>query len=207
MDEQTSFEHVGGHSLLDWINSEIIVKGKRFDLLENNYELWLKWWIGVGQLDEALAAQLISLWRERSETTAVFQKALQFRQAMRQMVVDIVGNQPISKTAVQQINDLLAKNKGHFQLTQLEGELNLDFQTNLGQEDPNYWLGKLAQLAADFLTQTDFSRLKKCQNDSCIRFYLDTSRNRSRRWCSMESCGNRMKVAAYYDRQKNRFKL
>ncbi len=45
-----------------------------------------------------------------------------------------------------------------------------------------------------------WNRLKVCPDDDCGWAFYDTSRNRSRRWCSMNTCGNRHKVRAYRDR-------
>lgn len=46
-------------------------------------------------------------------------------------------------------------------------------------------------------------RLKICPADDCRWAFYDTSRNRSRRWCSMEVCGNRNKVRAFRDRTRH----
>ena len=43
-------------------------------------------------------------------------------------------------------------------------------------------------------------RMKACRADDCRWAFLDTSKNRSRAWCSMESCGNRAKVHTYRQR-------
>lgn len=48
-----------------------------------------------------------------------------------------------------------------------------------------------------------WSRLKVCANEECGRAFVDGSRNRSARWCSMETCGNRMKGRAYRRRRAN----
>jgi predicted RNA-binding Zn ribbon-like protein len=45
-----------------------------------------------------------------------------------------------------------------------------------------------------------WSRLKICPADDCQWAFYDASRNRSRRWCSMDVCGNRSKVRAFRDR-------
>jgi predicted RNA-binding Zn ribbon-like protein len=45
-----------------------------------------------------------------------------------------------------------------------------------------------------------WNRLKVCPDDGCAWAFYDESRNRSRRWCSMNVCGNRHKVRAYRDR-------
>jgi hypothetical protein len=56
----------------------------------------------------------------------------------------------------------------------------------------------LAVLAADGGT---WERLKVCRADDCQWAFYDTSRNRSRTWCSMSDCGNRAKARAYRARQ------
>jgi predicted RNA-binding Zn ribbon-like protein len=47
-----------------------------------------------------------------------------------------------------------------------------------------------------------WSRLKACTDDECEWAFFDTSRNRSRTWCSMEECGNRAKTARYRARRR-----
>lgn len=46
-----------------------------------------------------------------------------------------------------------------------------------------------------------WERLKICPDDTCGWAFYDESRNRSRRWCSMDVCGNRQKVRAFRDRE------
>lgn len=48
------------------------------------------------------------------------------------------------------------------------------------------------------------ARLRECQGDGCGWFFLDTSRNHSRRWCDPEDCGNRARVRAYVARKRGR---
>jgi predicted RNA-binding Zn ribbon-like protein len=45
-------------------------------------------------------------------------------------------------------------------------------------------------------------RVRECADPDCPVIYLDTSRNRSRRWCSMEGCGARAKASTYYRRHR-----
>ena len=50
-------------------------------------------------------------------------------------------------------------------------------------------------------------RVRECAADRCDVLYLDTSRNHSRRWCSMERCGARAKSSAYYQRHRGEHDL
>ena len=62
-------------------------------------------------------------------------------------------------------------------------------------------LGRILGSVADAMSTPNWARLKACRADDCRWIYLDTSKNHSRAWCSMSSCGNRAKVSAYRSRQ------
>jgi predicted RNA-binding Zn ribbon-like protein len=46
-------------------------------------------------------------------------------------------------------------------------------------------------------------RIRSCAHDSCVLHFFDTSRNGTRRWCSMATCGNRAKASRHYARSKD----
>lgn len=58
--------------------------------------------------------------------------------------------------------------------------------------------------AARILTSEDRERLSECGDAQCGWLFLDTSRNRSRRWCTMQGCGNRNKARNFYKRSTGR---
>ena len=60
----------------------------------------------------------------------------------------------------------------------------------------------LAEEIVRLLVEKDLSLVRKCEGPSCVLYFYDTSKNHRRRWCSMELCGNRLKVAAHHRRQK-----
>jgi predicted RNA-binding Zn ribbon-like protein len=57
-----------------------------------------------------------------------------------------------------------------------------------------------ARSALMLATFSEPERLKICPN--CQWLFLDRSRNRSRTWCDMTVCGNRVKASRHYQRQK-----
>jgi predicted RNA-binding Zn ribbon-like protein len=65
-------------------------------------------------------------------------------------------------------------------------------------------LARLLIAMADAQTDGGWSRLKLCVADDCQWAFYDTSKNRSRHWCSMGVCGNRQKTRAYRARQRGR---
>jgi predicted RNA-binding Zn ribbon-like protein len=61
---------------------------------------------------------------------------------------------------------------------------------------------RVAAAAAELLTSAQLERLKAC--GGCGWFFLDRSKNRSRRWCSMDTCGASAKAKTYYRRRRGR---
>lgn len=63
-------------------------------------------------------------------------------------------------------------------------------------------LATLLVAVASSVADGSWSRLKICSADDCRWAFLDQSKNRSRTWCSMGSCGNKAKTRTYRARQK-----
>ena len=68
--------------------------------------------------------------------------------------------------------------------------------------DARAGLAAIVAAAARARITGSWPRLKMCPADDCRWAFYDASRNRSRRWCSMDVCGNRNKVRAFRDRTR-----
>jgi len=55
---------------------------------------------------------------------------------------------------------------------------------------------------ATLLCGDDFEFIKACEGPTCTLLFVDRTRARARRWCSMAICGNRAKQAAHRNRRK-----
>jgi predicted RNA-binding Zn ribbon-like protein len=62
-------------------------------------------------------------------------------------------------------------------------------------------LWPILRSAAELLTAEERQRVRECAGSGCTWLFLDRSRNRARRWCSMETCGNRAKAKRHYHRR------
>ncbi len=51
--------------------------------------------------------------------------------------------------------------------------------------------------------QRELSRMKMCPGENCGWLFIDETRNARRKWCSMETCGNRAKAMRHYNRSKS----
>lgn len=77
-------------------------------------------------------------------------------------------------------------------------------RTWVGVQGVRSVLSSVARDAIDVFGGPRAERLKRCEGSRCALLFVDTSRSGRRRWCSMERCGNRAKVAAHRRRRKER---
>lgn len=68
--------------------------------------------------------------------------------------------------------------------------------------DASSLLGFVAREAVFLLGGEMADRIRQCEGDGCAILFLDTSRSGDRRWCSMQACGNKHKVAAFRQRKQ-----
>jgi len=62
-------------------------------------------------------------------------------------------------------------------------------------------LGTIAQQAVELFGGPNFTRIRQCEGDGCALLFVDLSRSGARRWCSMETCGNRAKAKTFRGRR------
>jgi predicted RNA-binding Zn ribbon-like protein len=63
-------------------------------------------------------------------------------------------------------------------------------------------IARLMSVVAGAVAEGTWERLKACPRHDCFWAFYDHSKNRSGKWCSMESCGNVEKAKAYRQRHK-----
>jgi predicted RNA-binding Zn ribbon-like protein len=75
--------------------------------------------------------------------------------------------------------------------------LTRDLRAESGTTDAGGLLSVLARDAVDLLTGPFADRIRTCAADDCSLLFVDESRAGRRRWCSMNTCGARAKMAHY----------
>ncbi|MFD1717920.1 CGNR zinc finger domain-containing protein [Georgenia deserti] len=128
-------------------------------------------------------------------TTDEFTLARQLREAIHAAATARASDHPLPPQAVRTINDRTTQGRPAPVLT-LDGrrEWRLDGVTDA-----------LAVIAADaigILTGEREGRMALCASPTCRAAFFDTSRSRSRRWCEMNTCGNRQKKARFLANQR-----
>jgi len=198
----TRFPLVGNHLGLDFVNTKIVESGVPKDLMEGVVDV-AAWAVAVKLLDLAKAKKLAKLWQE-AKCRDEFEEVLRFRAVLHTMVEAIAHSEPVTGSTVHAINSQLRKLNGYTEVLRLEEGFTKRFALDI--RTPSHVLAPVAEAAADLLCYGNPAYVKKCENPDCVLYFYDGTKNHSRRWCSMKACGNRTKVAAFYQRQRQQAK-
>lgn len=187
MMQKIPFQFVGNDLSIDFVNTRVVLRDETFDLIETPEMLAA--WCAAAELKVAEA------WNKQTLAAA-----RNLRQAIRDALISKAAGKPAPAQAVTTINRHLAQSSQQMRLSAAgDGYALAPAQESL---TPEAVLGLLAQRAAELMVAADPKSLKNCANARCVLIFKDVSRGSKRRWCSMETCGNRSKAAAHYRSSK-----
>jgi predicted RNA-binding Zn ribbon-like protein len=98
------------------------------------------------------------------------------------------------------LNDTLSRVLPHLRIAERSDTFNFVWDADSRDADRMLW--PVAHAAMELLTGPHVGYVRQCSGDGCSWLFLDQTRNHSRRWCSMEHCGNRMKMRRHYRRTR-----
>jgi predicted RNA-binding Zn ribbon-like protein len=197
---KSKFYWIGNHPCLDFINTQLMGKDNQLvDLLEEFSDL-ITWLLEAQVLDNAQAKEVIKRWEGSSEAQSVLEQARTFRAILREAIERIRKQKPLPQSALDEINRWAANHTGSTELVRTRNGFSERFRLEL--KEPTQLIASIAKTASDLLCHADLSLIKQCENTSCVLYFYDQTKNHARRWCSMKICGNRMKVAAFYERKR-----
>jgi predicted RNA-binding Zn ribbon-like protein len=196
---QQDFLFVGNHPCLDFINTELVMNSTPTDLLET-FEDLVDWLVNSQTLSkkdaEARSGEL-----RQDQKPQILAQAKTFRTTLRRMVESLVNENRVPESAVTAINQLMRPCSGYRELARTRSNAFKEvFIASADSKDA--FLASLAIFASDLLRMADLTLIKKCKNPACVLYFYDTTKNHARNWCSMQLCGNREKVAAYFRRKR-----
>jgi predicted RNA-binding Zn ribbon-like protein len=209
-----SFKKVGGKLCLDFINT---VGGWKFDFAANaerkydaavirdkleSYADLIEWANFIGLIDEPMRKRLSHVsTAEPKGAGLVFRRALILRAALYRIICALIDDRKPAEADLDRLNAELALARKHEILAANGARIEWHWQP--ADSDLGQLLWPIAGSAGDLLTAADTSRIRRCLGAECGWLFLDTSRNRSRHWCTMKDCGNLAKVRRFrQQRQK-----
>ncbi len=190
------FYFVGGYLCVDFVNTRHAEEGRVVEDLLGGIGDLARWFQEAGVLGPLEAEEAAERWGEGE-----FRRAIEFRESLRGMIERVAGGGEVRREEIEEINVVLRGRRGYTQVVRSGEGFEGRFVAERGGESGA--ISPVAQSAAELLAGGDLSRIKKCENPECTLHFYDTSKNRSRRWCSMAACGNVMKARAHYRRRRH----
>jgi predicted RNA-binding Zn ribbon-like protein len=196
-DWKDGFLFLGNHVALDFLNTRPIQNGEAQELLPD-FDALLRWFRAAELLSNQQVSALQRSWARSEPAQQVLKELRRFREDLRKELLSVEAGADLHRITIDKLNTLLAAHPMITTVKQTETGLHmgLSFEANR----PEDLFAPLAQATAELFTKADRSRLRKC--GQCVLHFLDTSKKGTRRWCSMQLCGNRLKVAAYAQRKR-----
>ncbi len=134
-----------------------------------------------------------------AEAGHAFRKTIALREAIYRVFTAIALKKTVPEDDVQHLTDAAIEAVAHRRLTRVNGAYRWEWEPE-GRDSLDRVLWPIATAAVELLTSDELKRLRWCEAPDCQWLFLDHSRNRSRRWCDMTSCGNRAKARRHYER-------
>ncbi|MCT1902874.1 ABATE domain-containing protein [Oceanobacillus sojae] len=167
-----------------------------------NYEKIVEWSRYADILSSPQQKSLLEKAKHHPDQAAkVLEEAIELREAIFRLFRSIAaGLEPDSfDRAI--LNKYLTRAYSLAEIIPKESTYTLSFQK--GEHELDYMLWPIMQSAIDLLLSEKLDRVKQCEGEPCGWLFFDSSRNKSRRWCSMADCGNREKARRYYKKKSN----
>jgi predicted RNA-binding Zn ribbon-like protein len=154
---------------------------------------------GVLNEDEARNL-LVEAARHPAEAEAIFQQAFALREAMYRIFSAVAAGDQADAADLDIFNKGLSEALVHLRVVpETEG---FAWGWAGSDNDLERMLWPVVWSASELMMSDDLKYVRECGGNDCDWLFLDTSRNHSRRWCSMETCGNRAKARRHYERTK-----
>jgi predicted RNA-binding Zn ribbon-like protein len=201
---------------IDFLNSVAVPVDTKVEWLRSGEDL-ITWLLQAGMLPTDVPP-IVRKASAPGELDAVAGQARALREWFRKFV-DAHKGRPLKPKALQELgplNRILARDEEFGQVVAREkirrvrpasaedsgpeSVSGLVWSPQRRWRSPDSLLLPIARAMAELICENDFTHVKACEGHNCVLMFVDRTRGRARRWCSMAVCGNRAKQAAHRER-------
>ena len=193
------FEFIAGALCLDFANTihNFRAEDKEEDLRATS-DL-LQWANEAGLLSGADHDRLTAhCKRNPREAAAALAKGTVIRDMLLSIFAGIANGRSISAQRLSELNSALVEAPGLLRAVKKSDRIETEWMS--AAEGLSQVFFAVLTSAAQLLASDCLTRVRECASADCTWLFIDESRNRSRRWCDMSACGNRMKARLHYQR-------
>jgi predicted RNA-binding Zn ribbon-like protein len=194
------FQLVAGHLALDFANTldYRYDRRRRIELLPS-YEAFLQFAVQTGIVSAAAARKLL---RDTAAPVAdsALQQIIEVREAHYSLFSSVVNCRAPGPSSLRTYNRAL----GRYSISDVLVWRDSGFIRSSGNLTETAFgpLWPILDAGNKLLTSSGRSHIRECCEESCRWLFLDTSKNHTRKWCSMQLCGGRSKARRYYQRER-----
>lgn len=186
---------------LEFVNTDTASLVPRGDLLRD-FGALVRWLVERGVVDLERAAGLSRrALLQPAAASATLIDARRVRGALRTLSERGATSGRVREEAMGEINRVLGRSTGTRRLDQRDDGEFVRVFVPTGDAFAGLMI-PIVESAADALVIDELPRVRRCAEPRCSRVFLDTSRNGTRRWCDMGTCGNRAKAARHRARAR-----
>jgi predicted RNA-binding Zn ribbon-like protein len=188
------------HLSLDFVNSTSNHQHTSGEYLKT-YDDLVSWGVDVGLLSTDQAQHLWDTASQQpTQAAAIHQKAVVLREAIYRILIDVALKQTPKSADLDTLNVALNEATAHMRLASSEGGFRWTWDGEEAHLD--YLLWRAAWATSELLMSDKLKHIGQCEG--CDWLFLDMGRGHRRRWCNMNTCGNRAKARRYYQRTKDK---
>ena len=188
MGKTRDFVFVGNQLAVDFSNTIKMVNNERTDLLTSPH-LLCQW------------AETVEIYLTEQEATLFFDDIIQFRDIIHEILMEYTYKELINSDCLEKLNIFIQK---HQLKPYLSKKNSTSIQLSYTAPILPIFICKLVEAIIQLLSDQDtLERLKHCEHEDCILLFIDFTKNRSKRWCDMKICGNKVKASNFYKRSKS----
>jgi predicted RNA-binding Zn ribbon-like protein len=201
-DGRDTFSLIAGSLCLDFVNTVGGLRGGQAREYLPTYADLVRWSQQAGLLPGDAADRLLEAADRGDEAQAVYARAVALREALYRLFVQLLDGTEPAPADLTTLNAELARALAHLAL-RFAPEEGFAWQWVGAEGALDRMLWPVARSAVDLLLSPTVRALHQCAGATCGWLFLDTTKNRSRRWCDMASCGNRTKVRRHRARKRD----
>ncbi len=192
---------LGGALCLDFANTTGWRPSPADEEFLRDYEDLVAWAEHGGAVGAAEARSLLKAAEDVPDRArAAHRRAIALRECVYRIFAAVAAGTEPEPLDLNLLNESVRDANRHLALASVPGGFAWTWQGVERALDLPLW--RVARSAADLLVSSDLGRVRECAGDKCDWLFLDSSKNHSRRWCDMTTCGNRAKAQRNYARRR-----
>jgi predicted RNA-binding Zn ribbon-like protein len=192
------YHYVSVDTAIEFVDTIETERGELVDRFTSTADA-IDWLREHGLLHEPVEPEVTALRRPGPASDRAFARIRRVREALREILTASIEHRPAAGRAIDVVNRTMLARQKFILVCGPEGKLDHRHEGDAIDDV----LARLTERVARQTISPDVDRLRMCASDTCDGLFYDSSRTGRRRWCDMNTCGNRAKAARHRARTRD----